>query len=87
MNYLYEVEIVPSTSASMSDDILPKLEIMFINALIPSLFEECRPQGRRSNVANANSIKNLKPMRGVSSYPPDVMIVGTFELRHFFQLL
>ena len=80
VNYFYEVETDPSVSASVSDDILPQLEVMFVNALLPSLFSDCRPNVRS---IGDTSIQNLEPMLGISSFPSDLVMSGTFELEEY----
>lgn len=71
VNYFYEVETLPDTPASnMSSEILPKLEVAFIDALLPSLFDDCVIQGRSRNLVDGTSNEG---MLGISAFPSDVV--------------
>ena len=76
VNYFYEVETLADTPpSSLSNEILPKLEVAFIEALIPSLFDDCLEQGRGRKLTEGLD----QDMLGISAFPPDIVTNGLFR--------
>jgi hypothetical protein len=85
--YIYEMETDPSSTASISLDVIPSLEKQILISLIPNFFDDyCAESVRRQLLARSNQ-ETEGTMMGISSLPADkVMARGKISFLQGFAL-
>jgi hypothetical protein len=81
LGYVYEMETDPSSTASVSQDVIPSLEKQMLKFLIPNYFENYCGSGDNTSryLALQKNFETGGTMMGISSFPADkVMTSGKF---------